>query len=218
VATGGPFPSDSNAEPDRAVVLLGPDAEAPDGFDGVLDASRTLFEVVRHPLLAAAELVRLERDVRQSGSASRTTLWVVDRDIADLGDLFQMMRTSLPRVPARILVQGERLTVIEGASDAAKPSDGAARSGPAPAPSPDRRPLRLRHADDRFNPTAASPGPTATEPPANRADATGDPREEREEHEEDPPGPSGSAPTPEEIEMLLSMFDDEPPHEPEPRP
>ena len=75
--TGGPFHSDSNSEPDRAVVLLGPDAEVPSDFEDVLDSPGTLFEVVRHPLLAFADLVRLERDVRRSGSSSRTAFCVV---------------------------------------------------------------------------------------------------------------------------------------------
>jgi hypothetical protein len=213
VATGGPFHTDSNCEPDRAVVLLGPDAEVPDGFDEALDASGTLFEVVRHPLLAAAELVRLERDVRQSGSASRTTFWVVGRDIDDLEDLLQTVRASLPRVSARIFVQGARLTIFDGEPVTPKPSDGSDRAGPTTVPFSDRRRLRLSR--DPLDAADAPTAPTVSAPPASQMDADGDPRGE---HDEDPPGPSGSAPTPEEIEMLLSMFDDEPPHEPGGRP
>ena len=99
--TGGPFHSDSNSEPDRAVVLLGPDAEVPSDFEDVLDSPGTLFEVVRHPLLAFADLVRLERDVRRSGYSSRTAFWVVGREIDDLEGLSSRRCTSSFRASRR---------------------------------------------------------------------------------------------------------------------
>lgn len=207
MATGGPANSDSNREPDRAVVLLGPAADAPSDFEDALGPSGTLFEVVRHPLLAAADLVRLERDVRLSGSSSRTTLWVVGREIDDLGELFQSVRTHLPRVSVRVLVQGERLTVFEGAIEPAR----APEVPPAPradARGPSRRPT-LRYTGDADGPDGTMPASASTDLPATRPDA-GTAEYARVEHDEDPPGPSGSAPTPEELEMLLSMFDEDP--------
>lgn len=213
----GPFHTDSNDEPDRAVVLLGPDSEVPGDFEEALDSPGTLFEVVRHPLLAAAELVRLERDVRRSGSSSRTTFWVVGREIDDLEHFFQRLRAYLPRVSARVLVQRERLTVFDGVPEPAVQTEGPAWPEPERAPT-GRRPT-LRYTGDALEPAGMPEGPSPTRSTDDAAAPDDGPRHE---HDEDPPGPSGSAVTREEIEMLLSMFDDEPPlgppHDPEPSP
>ncbi len=219
---GGPSLADHLREHERVVVLLGPDAEIPSLLIDDLDRSDALYEVVRHPLLAVAELVRLELDARRSGSGAGTTLLVAEREIEDLGPMFGVVESRLPRVAARVQTGGHIVSVFEGLREEGLREEGLREEGrreegrreegrreearpTAPARhGPDAEPVR--HAAPRARaPALRFVADDDDARPVPSSDPAGD---DREAHDDEPPPPSGSAPTREELDMLLSMLDD----------
>ena len=124
---------------------------APTLLDAIRD-SEVPCQLIGHPLVAMAELIRLEQDNRQ-GSAERTALIVADDERIDqLDSLFHAVRVRLPRVAIWVIagdfaVQVQRASASESAapSGGARESSGGARdpSGGAREPSGfAREPLR----------------------------------------------------------------------------
>ncbi len=219
---GGPSLADHLREHERVVVLLGPDAEIPSLLIDDLDRSDALYEVVRHPLLAVAELVRLELDARRSGSGAGTTLLVAEREIEDLGPMFGVVESRLPRVAARVQTGGHIVSVFEGLREEGLREEGLREEGrreegrreegrrvearpTAPARhGPDAEPVR-HAAPPARTPALRFVADDDDARPVPSSDPAGD---DREAHDDEPPPPSGSAPTREELDMLLSMLDD----------
>lgn len=214
---GGPSLADHLREHERVVVLLGPDAEIPSLLIDDLDRSDALYEVVRHPLLAVAELVRLELDARRSGSGAGTTLLVAEREIEDLGPMFGVVESRLPRVAARVQTGGHIVSVFEGLREEGLREEGRREEGrreegrrvearpTAPARhGPDAEPVR-HAAPPARTPALRFVADDDDARPVPSSDPAGD---DREAHDDEPPPPSGSAPTREELDMLLSMLDD----------
>ena len=106
---------------------------APTLLDAIRD-SEVPCQLIGHPLVAMAELIRLEQDNRQ-GSAERTALIVADDERIDqLDSLFHAVRVRLPRVAIWVIagdfaVQVQRATAGESAapSGGARESSGGAR-------------------------------------------------------------------------------------------
>jgi hypothetical protein len=135
-----PKPVDALRQHTRAVVLISADGEAsPALLDSIRD-SEIPCELIGHPVIAMAELVRLEKDNRHH--AERTALVVADDErIEQLASLFQAVRTRLPQVAIWVIagdlaVQVQRATVQEfQAPPAASPrTSSAPRVGPRAAP------------------------------------------------------------------------------------
>lgn len=110
-----PKPVDALRQHTRAVVLISADGEAsPSLLDAIRD-SEIPCELIGHPLLAMAELVRLEKDNRLH--AERTALFVADDErIEQLSPLFASVRVRLPQVAIWVIagefaVQVQRATV-----------------------------------------------------------------------------------------------------------
>jgi hypothetical protein len=122
------------------VVLISADGEAsPALLDSIRD-SEIPCELIGHPVIAMAELVRLEKDNRLH--TERTALVVADDErIEQLSSFFQAVRVRLPQVAIWVIagdlaVQVQRAVVPEAAaSPAPAPRTSAApRVGPRTAP------------------------------------------------------------------------------------
>lgn len=110
-----PKPVDALRQHTRAVVLISADGEAsPSLLDAIRD-SEIPCELIGHPVVAMAELVRLEKDNRLH--AERTALFVADDErIEQLSPLFASVRARLPQVAIWVIagefaVQVQRATV-----------------------------------------------------------------------------------------------------------
>jgi hypothetical protein len=135
-----PKPVDALRQHTRAVVLISADGEAsPALLDSIRD-SEIPCELIGHPVVAMAELVRLEKDNRQH--SERTALVVADDErIEQLSSLFQAVRTRLPQVAIWVIagdlaVQVQRAVVPEvvAAPAPAPRSASIPRVGPRAAP------------------------------------------------------------------------------------
>ena len=144
MALPAPKPVDALRQYSRAVVLISAQGDAaPTLLDAIRD-SEVPCQLIGHPLVAMAELIRLEQDNRQ-GSAERTALIVADDERIDqLDSLFHAVRVRLPRVAIWVIagdfaVQVQRASTGESAapSGGARESSGGARdpSGGAREPS-----------------------------------------------------------------------------------
>lgn len=134
MALPAPKPVDALRQHTRAVVLISAEGDAaPTLLDAIRD-SEVPCQLIGHPLVAMAELIRLEQDNRQ-GSAERTALIVADDERIDqLDSLFHAVRVRLPRVAIWVIagdfaVQVQRATAGESAapSGGARESSGGAR-------------------------------------------------------------------------------------------
>ncbi|MFZ9882683.1 MAG: hypothetical protein ACO3QC_14935, partial [Phycisphaerales bacterium] len=86
-------------------------------------------ELIGHPLVAMAELCRLDRDQRLGEASERSALIVSDRDQwDDLSMLFEVVRERLARVSIWILAGQLAIEVHRG-----KSSDARATEPPQPA-------------------------------------------------------------------------------------
>ncbi len=106
------------------------------------------FELIGHPLIAMAELTRLERDAMAGGGAERTVLIVADREqsegatafdqVDDLKPLFEAVRERLTRVSIYVFADGLPIEICKGrVSDApivAEPEAVLRRTGVSSAP------------------------------------------------------------------------------------
>lgn len=188
-----PRPADALRQHTRAVVLTAPGGDiSPILLEQIRD-STVPFELIGHPLVAMAELARLEREVSPEGEPERTALVVCERDdFDDLNGLFDAVRSRLPRVSIWVFAGGLAVEVQRG-----------------------RPPEPLAHADVRARPAPmpeASTSRTTTRPtPALRiTDAPLPPSADDSDADPDSPGTplkSGGPVTPEELEMLLDLFE-----------
>jgi hypothetical protein len=137
-------------------------------------------ELIGHPLIAMAELVRLESSSPAEDDATeRTALVVADRDrLEDLSALFRAVRLRIPQVSIWVVASDDIAIEVQRARF------------PEPAPSAETPHSRA--------PATGSTGPrlrivqetTEVKPPAKR-------------------GTSDESVTPEEIEMLLGLSDEQ---------
>lgn len=92
-----PKPVDALRQHTRAVVLIAADGHAAPALLDAIRDSEIPCELIGHPLVAMAELVRLEQDNRQG--TERTALVVADDErIEQLSSLFQAVRSRMPQV------------------------------------------------------------------------------------------------------------------------
>ena len=207
-----PTPVDALRHYSRAVVLTGRGGAASRALEQTIEAAGTRCEILGHPLLALAELVHLERAPRENGP-SQLTLVVADREIDDLAPLFAAVRTHLPHLAIWVFEGDIAIEIQRGQIDTR-----AAQQETRPAQQETRaaqqetRPAQqeTRPAQQETRPAPAlriSPAPSPEHPPTpptvieDARDAV------LEQSDEDPPGPSGNTVTPEELEMLLDLFD-----------
>jgi hypothetical protein len=193
-----PTPVDALRQHSRAVVLTGRGGAVSRALQQTIDASEARCEILGHPLLALAELIHIERSPREA-DAPRPTLVVADREIDDLAPLFAAVRTHLPQLAIWVFEGDIAIEIQRGQLDA-RPAQLDAR--PAQL---DARPAQL---EARHTPTlriAPAPPPEPTR--ATSAVAAGEHEAVSGSGDEDPPGPSGNTVTPEELEMLLDLFD-----------
>ncbi len=216
-----PKPVDALRQHTRAVVLISAQGDAsPLLLDAIRD-SEVPCELIGHPLVAMAELVRLEQD-NHHGAHERTALVVADDERIDqLDSLFHAVRVRLPRV-AIWVVAGEFAVQVQRASQ----------------PTSDGKPETNSHAPVGRSPAAGSTGahrPASTHqfprsvPPLRIADGSIDldetplravepasdapPREKPPVEDDDPEPPStdrkSTALTAAELDMLLGWDDEE---------
>lgn len=142
-----PKPVDALRQHTRAVVLISADGDAsPALLDSIRD-SEVPCELIGHPVVAMAELVRLEHGDRRR--EERTALFVADDErIEQLASLFQAVRMRLPQVAIWVIagdlaVQVQRATVVDAAAESRFGSTGASSNGiSGPASSDARTPPR----------------------------------------------------------------------------
>lgn len=188
-----PKPADALRQHTRAVLLISADGDASAALLDAIRDSEVPCELIGHPVVAMAELVRLERDNRDG--RERTALFVADDERIDqLSSLFQAVRLRLPQVAIWVIageyaVQVQRATVIEQ-KPASSPTPFDAPLAGASRPAPQLR--IVEHRDD--------PAPAASAP--READESGDDRA-------DPNAPHSTALTAEELDMLLGWNDDD---------
>lgn len=147
-----PKPVDALRQHTRAVVLISAEGDASPALLDAIRDSEVPCELIGHPVVAMAELVRLEHGDRRH--EEHTALFVADDErIEQLATLFQTVRVRLPQVAIWVIagdlaVQVQRASAAEaGASD--RPT--AAKSGgwgvgggdnDGPERGPDRMPAR----------------------------------------------------------------------------
>jgi hypothetical protein len=122
---------------------------------------------------------------------------VADREIDDLAPLFAAMRTHLPQLAIWVFEGDIAIEIQRGQLDA-RPAQLEAR--PAQL---DARPAQL----DARPALRIAPAPPPEPTRATSAVAAGEHEAVSGSGDEDPPGPSGNTVTPEELEMLLDLFD-----------
>jgi len=187
-----PKPVDALRQHTRAVMLISAEGDASPALLDAIRDSEVPCELIGHPVVAMAELVRLERDNREG--RERTALFVADDDRIDqLSSLFQAVRTRLPQVAIWVIagefaVQVQRATIVESKSPASPSHE------PPPFPSPRAAP-QLRIVEHAEHPAPAAPK-------SQTNDDSGDDRA-------DPNAPHSTALTAEELDMLLGWNDDD---------
>jgi hypothetical protein len=180
------------------VVLTGRGGAVSRALQQTIDASEARCEILGHPLLALAELIHIERSPREA-DAPRPTLVVADREIDDLAPLFAAVRTHLPQLAIWVFEGDIAIEIQRGQLDA-RPAQLEAR--------PAQQETRPAQQETRHTPAlriAPAPPPEPTR--ATSAVAAGEHEAVSGSGDEDPPGPSGNTVTPEELEMLLDLFD-----------
>jgi hypothetical protein len=196
-----PRPLDALRQHTRAVILTAEGCALSDALRGLAAQSSTPCEIVDDPLMAVAALTVIERE----GDASeRPALVLAERQIDDLDGLFAVIRTRLRRVSvwvfeADIAIEIQRGQVQE-APDAPPRAASPRTSGITPPQ------LRIaRTAEPPAHATTLGHGSAALVDGVQDGGAFGE--EQLDGDAEDPPGPSGNAVTPEELEMLLDLFE-----------
>ena len=191
-----PKPVDALRQHTRAVVLVSADGDTSSSLLDAIRDSEIPCELIGHPVVAMAELVRLEQDNRRG--EERTALFVADDErIEQLSGLFQAVRNRLPHV-AIWVIAGELAVQVQraSASEAARPERPAPRSAPH---------LRIVEPTGPEEPQASQ----AIEPkprPAARAPLV---EEDESDARIDPNAAHSTAITAEELDMLLGFGDEE---------
>ena len=196
-----PRPLDALRQHTRAVILTAEGCALSDALRGLAAQSSTPCEIVDDPLMAVAALTVIERE----GDASeRPALVLAERQIDDLDGLFAGIRTRLRRVSvwvfeADIAIEIQR-GLVQEAPDAPPRAASPRTSGITPPQ------LRIaRTAEPPAHATTLGHGSAALVDGVQDGGAFGE--EQLDGDAEDPPGPSGNAVTPEELEMLLDLFE-----------
>ena len=133
-----PKPVDALRQHTRAVVLISADGEASPALLDAIRDSEIPCELIGHPVIAMAELVRLEKDNRHY--TERTALFVADDErIEQLSSLFASVRARLPQVAIWVIagefaVQVQRATVQDLGASPTSPTPSAPPAGLAPSP------------------------------------------------------------------------------------
>ena len=171
---------------------------------GAIADSGVPSELIGHPLVAMAELTRLERDAMTGGGGERTVLVVADRDqgdtmsafdqVDDLKPLFEVVRERLSRVAIFVFADGLPIEICKGRT-------------------PD--PARVEHADPiaaaRRGASPAAPRLRITEAPLPPASTAAFGSEAQDGEPDDQPQSETAADeavTRAELEMLLERFED----------
>lgn len=192
-----PKPVDALRQHTRAVVLISANGDASPALLDAIRDSEIPCELIGHPVVAMAELVRLEHGSRDG--SERTALFVADDErIEQLASLFQSVRARLPQVGIWVIagdfaVQVQRAIAIE---QPVAVGTGHAHDG-ATTRAPHRSAPQLRIVDHSRD---AEPVPS-TPAPANGADDESDARQ-------DPDAPHSTAISAEELDMLLGWGDE----------
>ena len=218
-----PKPVDALRQHTRAVVLISADGDAsPALLDSIRD-SEVPCELIGHPVVAMAELVRLERGDRRR--EERTALFVADDErIEQLASLFQAVRMRLPQVAIWVIagdlaVQVQRATVVDAAAESRFGSAGASSNGISgtasndarTAPRPGTPKLRIveHDVDDEADAESDTEAETATDNQGgnqhDNADADADARDP--EPDEIASASRATSLTAEELDMLLGWED-----------
>lgn len=186
-----PRPLDALRQHSRAVVLTAEGCELSDALRVLCARSGTRCEVVDHPLMAMAALTVVDRE---SDGRDRAALVVAERQIDDLDGLFSAIRARLQRMSIWVFEADIAIEVQRG--HVAEPLEGAPRVTPPRSVGSTAPTLRITR-------TTEPPPP----PPRAAPDAAAPDERRLDDGAEDPPGPSGNSVTPEELEMLLDMFE-----------
>lgn len=194
-----PKPVDALRQHTRAVVLVSADGDTSSSLLDAIRDSEIPCELIGHPVVAMAELVRLEQDNRRG--EERTALFVADDErIEQLSGLFQAVRNRLPHV-AIWVIAGELAVQVQRASavEAARPER------PAQRGAPQLRIVEPSAADEQPASRTVEPKPDAPRRPSVEAN-------EPDESDDriDPNASHSTAITAEELDMLLGFGDDEP--------
>ena len=192
-----PKPVDALRQHTRAVVLVAADGDtSPALLDAIRD-SEIPCELIGHPVVAMAELVRLEQDNRRG--EERTALFVADDErIEQLSGLFQAVRNRLPHV-AIWVIAGELAVQVQRATA----TDAARAERPAPRSAPQLRIVEPTGPEEPQASQAIEPKPR----PAARAPLV---EEDESDARIDPNAAHSTAITAEELDMLLGFGDEEP--------
>ena len=200
-----PTPVDALRHYSRAVVLTAGGGAVSRQLRQTIEAAGTRCEILGHPLLALAELIHLSRASREEEPA-RLTLVVADREIDDLAALFTAVRTHLSQVAIWVF-EGELAIEIQRAQLEARPAQLEARPAQLEA-RPAQVEARPAQVEARPAQIETRPAPVLRiAPAATEAERPISADPSNESSAEDPPGPSGNTVTPEELEMLLDLFD-----------
>lgn len=191
-----PSPLDALRQYTRAVILTADGCALSDDLRAVTSRSGARCEFVDHPLLAIAALTCLERE---SKSVDRAALVVAERHIDDLGALFSTIRTRLQRIAIWVFESDIAIEVHRGQT--AEPTEAARK---AASPRESQAPA-IGSMAPKLRITRPAEAVAAPPPPTDDLDP--------ERVHEDPPGPSGNTVTPEELALLLNIWeqDDDPP-------
>ena len=151
--------------------------------------------------MAVAALTVIERE----GDASeRPALVLAERQIDDLDGLFAVVRTRLRRVSVWVFEADIAIEIQRGQVQEAP--DSPPRAAPPRASGITPPQLRIaRTAEPPAHATTLGHGSAAVVDGVQGGGAFGE--EQLDGDAEDPPGPSGNAVTPEELEMLLDLFE-----------
>ena len=212
-----PKPVDALRQHTRAVVLISADGDAsPALLDSIRD-SEVPCELIGHPVVAMAELVRLEHGDRRR--EERTALFVADDErIEQLASLFQAVRMRLPQVAIWVIagdlaVQVQRATVVDAAAESRFGSAGASSNGISgtasndarTAPRPGTPKLRIvEHDADTESDTEAE---TATDNQGGNQHDNADADSRDPEPDEIASASRATSLTAEELDMLLGWED-----------
>lgn len=196
-----PRPLDALRQHTRAVILTAEGCALSDALCDLAAQSSTPCEIVDDPLMAVAALTVIERE----GDASeRPALVLAERQIDDLDGLFAVVRTRLRRVSVWVFEADIAIEIQRGQVQEAPDAPPRAASPRASGITPPQ--LRIaRTAEPPAHATTLGHGSAALVDGVQDGGAFGE--EQLDGDAEDPPGPSGNAVTPEELEMLLDLFE-----------
>ena len=195
-----PKPVDALRQHTRAVVLVSADGDASSTLLDAIRDSEIPCELIGHPLVAMAELVRLEQDNRLG--SERTALFVADDErIEQLSTLFQAVRNRLPHV-AIWVIAGDLAVLVQRAvaPETAQPVRPAGKTAPQ---------LRIVDAaPDRV--IGPRPAGRATKDIKSIETAAQTDASDESDARIDPNAAHSTAITAEELDMLLGFGDEDP--------